>query len=140
MPCGTQAPLSVVFLTIRLSALALSLSSISMASMTLMMMKCLDLMANAQRCFHDSKTVLQQFTAGKHLAAEAKERCTELCAEQDTELNWEDNKKQTAAFRQRIHNAWNGIIDAEMAKYIEDGSDFNFPKIHLMQNFREQIQ
>ena len=27
-----------------------------------------------------------------------------------------------------------------MAEYIEEGSDFNFPKIHLMQHFRGQIQ
>jgi hypothetical protein len=100
----------------------------------------LDLMDNALRRFHDSKDVFQQFRAGKRLAAEAKERRTELCAERDAELNSEENKKKTAAFRQRIHDAWKGIIDAEMAEYIEDGSDFNFPKIHLMQHFREQIQ
>ena len=27
-----------------------------------------------------------------------------------------------------------------MAEYIEEGSDFNFPKIHLIQHFRDQIQ
>jgi hypothetical protein len=100
----------------------------------------LDLMDNALRRFHDSKDVFQQFRAGKRLAAEAKERRTELCAERDAELNSVENKKKTAAFRQRIHDTWKDIIDAEMAEYIEDGCDFNFPKIHLMQHFREQIQ
>jgi hypothetical protein len=63
-----------------------------------------------------------------------------LCAERDAELNSVENKKTTAAFRQRIHDTWKDIIDAEMAEYIDDGCDFNFPKIHLMQHFREQIQ
>ncbi|KAF8241190.1 hypothetical protein K440DRAFT_526210, partial [Wilcoxina mikolae CBS 423.85] len=32
------------------------------------------------------------------------------------------------------------IIDEDIAEYFEKGSDFKFPKIHLMQHFREQIQ
>ncbi|KAF8533564.1 hypothetical protein BDD12DRAFT_760152, partial [Trichophaea hybrida] len=95
----------------------------------------LDLMDNALHCFHNSQDVFQQFRLGKRLAAEAKERRTELCAKQDAQLNWEENKKKTAAFRHCIHYAWKGIVDAEMAKYIEDGCDFNFRKIHLMPHF-----
>ncbi|KAF8241807.1 hypothetical protein K440DRAFT_641204 [Wilcoxina mikolae CBS 423.85] len=71
----------------------------------------------------------------KFLKQQAKERHTELCAEWDAEL--EENKQNRAAFRQRIYDVWKGIIDAEMAEYIEEGSDFNFPKKILMQHFRE---
>ena len=78
----------------------------------------LDLMDDALHHFHDSKDVFQQFRAGKRLAAEAKERCTELCAKRDAELNLVENKKKMAAFRQCIHDTWKDIIDAEMAKYI----------------------
>ncbi|KAF8539058.1 hypothetical protein BDD12DRAFT_805651 [Trichophaea hybrida] len=100
----------------------------------------LDLMDNALRRFHTSKAVSQQFRAGQQLAAEAEEIHMELCAERDTELNSEVNKKKTAALRQRIHDGWKRIIDAEMAKYIEDGSDFNFRMIHRMQHFQDHIQ
>lgn len=98
----------------------------------------LDLMDNALCCFHDTKGVFQQFRAGKRLTAEANKRRKELCAERDTEL--EAHKGKSAAFRHRIQETWKSIIESEMAEYIEDGSDFNFPKIHLMQHFREQIQ
>lgn len=98
----------------------------------------LDLMENALRCFHDSKSVFKQFRASKKLTAEANKRRQELCAERDAEL--EANRSKSAAFRQRIQETWRTIIESEMAEYIEDGSDFNFPKIHLMQHFCQQIQ
>jgi len=98
----------------------------------------LDLMDNALRCFHETKGVFRQFRASKRLTAEAGERRKELCAERDADL--EANKTKSAAFRNRIRETWKSIIESEMAEYIEDGSDFNFPKIHLMQHFREQIQ
>jgi hypothetical protein len=63
-----------------------------------------------------------------------------LCAERDAELNSVEHMKKIASFRQRIHDTWQNIIDAEIAEYIEDGCDFNFPNIHRMQHFREQIQ
>jgi hypothetical protein len=98
----------------------------------------LNLMENALRCFHDTKNVFQQFRASKRVAAEAKERQTDLCADRDAELA--ENKGKSAAFRQRIRETWKTIIESKMAEYIEDGTDFNFPKIHLMQHFRDQIQ
>ena len=98
----------------------------------------LNLMDNALLCFHDAKGVFQQFRASKRLTAESNKRQKELCAERDAEL--EANKNKSAAFRHRIQESWKSIIESEMAEYIEDGSDFNFPKIHLMQHFREQIQ
>ena len=100
----------------------------------------LDLMDNALHHFYDSKHVFQQFRAGKQLAAEAKERCIALYTKQDMKLNSVQNKKKTAAFWQRVHNTWKDIINAEIAKYIKYGCDFNFPKIDLMPHFQEQIQ
>ena len=98
----------------------------------------LNLMADALRRFHHTKCVFLQYRAGKRLMAEARDKRIELCAERDAELNANQNK--SAAHWQRIQDAWKAIIDSEMAEFIEEGSDFNFPKIHLMQHFREQIQ
>ena len=95
-------------------------------------------MEDALRRFHNTKGIFLQFRAGKRLAAEAKDRRTELCMERDAELKANWNKSR--AHRQRIRDTWKTIIDSEMAEYIEEGSDFNFPKIHLMQHFRDQIQ
>jgi hypothetical protein len=52
----------------------------------------------------------------------------ELYADPDAELNSVENKNQMAAFRQCIQNTWKVISDAEMAEYIEDGCDLNFPR------------
>lgn len=98
----------------------------------------LDLMENALRRFHDYKDVFRQFRAGKRLTAEAKHKRKELCDERDAEL--EESKYKSSAARERIRDAWKAIIADEMARYVEEGSDFNFPKIHLMMHFRENIQ
>ena len=98
----------------------------------------LNLMEDALHRFHDTKGVFLQFRAGKRLAAEAKDKRAELCKERDAELK--ANFGKTTAYKQRIRDTWKAIIEAEMAEYIEEGSDFNFPKIHLMQHFRGQIQ
>jgi hypothetical protein len=66
---------------------------------------------------------------------EAKERQTELYAKQDAKLNSVEKKKKTAAFQQCINNTWKDNMDPEMAEYIEDDCDFNFPKIYLMLYF-----
>jgi len=98
----------------------------------------LNLMEDALRHFHDTKDVFLQFRAGKRIAAEARERRTELCKERDAEMK--ANFMKSAAYRQRIQDTWKVTIETEMAEYIEEGADFNFPKIHLMLHFREQIQ
>lgn len=98
----------------------------------------LNLMEDALRRFHNTKGVFLQFRAGKRLAVEAKEKRAELCKERDAELR--ANFSKTTAHKQRIRETWKTIIEAEMAEYIEEGSDFNFPKIHLMQHFCNQIQ
>ena len=98
----------------------------------------LNLMENALRRFHETKGVFLQFRIGKRLAAEAKDKRAELCKERDAELR--ANSLKSAAYRQRIRDTWKVTIETEMAEYIEEGTDFNFPKIHLMQHFGEQIQ
>ncbi len=98
----------------------------------------LNLMDNALRRFHDSKDVFLQFRAGKKLTAEGKAMRKELCEERDAELT--ANNLKSATVRQRIRNSWKDILLDEMQTYAEEGSDFNFPKIHLMMHFREQIQ
>ena len=98
----------------------------------------LNLMENALRRFHSTKGVFLQFRVGKRLAAEAKDKRTALCKERDAELR--ANSMKSTAYRQRIRDTWKVTIETEMAEYIEEGTDFNFPKIHLMLHFREQIQ
>ena len=98
----------------------------------------LNLMEDALRRFHRTKGVFLQYRAGKRLAAEARGRRIELCAEHDAELK--ANQNQSAAHQQWLRETWRMIIESEMAQCIEEGSDFNFPKIHLMQHFQEQVQ
>lgn len=38
------------------------------------------------------------------------------------------------------HKEWQTFIDVGMAEYHEDGSDSNFPEIHQLLHFGEQIQ
>jgi len=61
-----------------------------------------------------------------------------LCNERDAEIK--TNFMKSTAYRQRIRDSWKVTIETEMAEYIEEGADFNFPKIHLMLHFWEQIQ
>ena len=96
-----------------------------------------NLMEDAICRSHSTKGVFLQYRAGKRLTAEAKDRRTELGAERDDELK--ANQKKSAAHRQRIRNYWKTIIESEMSEFIKEGSDFNFPKIHLMQHFREEV-
>ena len=97
----------------------------------------LNLMEDVLCHFHSTKGVFLQYRTGERLTAEAKDRRTELCAERDDELK--ANQKKSAAHRQRIRDSWKTIIKSEMAKFIEEGRDFNFPKIHLMQYLREEV-
>jgi len=49
-------------------------------------------------------------------------------------------KSKTAAHREHQRKSWNEFIDAKMVEHHTDGGDFNFPKIHQMLHFCEQIQ
>ena len=98
----------------------------------------LGLMSTALQGFHNSKDVFRQFRAGKRVTEEGKARRKELTAERDDELK--SMKSKTAAHRERQRKSWNEFIDAKMVEHHADGGDFNFPKIHQMLHFREQIQ
>jgi len=49
-------------------------------------------------------------------------------------------KFKTAAHRECQRKSWNEFINTEMVEHHADGGDFNFPKIHQMPHFHEQIQ
>jgi len=49
-------------------------------------------------------------------------------------------KFKTAAHRECQRKSWNEFINTEMVEHHADGGDLNFPKIHQMPHFREQIQ
>jgi Plavaka transposase len=98
----------------------------------------LALMSAALRDFHHSKNVFRQFRAGKKITQEGKARRKDLNAERDEELK--STKFKTAAHRERQRKAWNDFIHVEMVEHRDEGGDFNFPKIHQMLHFREQIQ
>jgi hypothetical protein len=87
----------------------------------------LNLMENALRRFHNTKGVFLQFRVGKRLAAEAKDKRTELCKERDAELK--ANSLKSTAYRQRIRDTWKVTIENEIAEYFEDGTDFNISKL-----------
>jgi hypothetical protein len=42
--------------------------------------------------------------------------------------------------QERLRKEWQTLINAEMVEYHEAGSDFNFPKIHQLLHFGEQIR
>jgi len=98
----------------------------------------LGLMSTTQWDFHHFKDVFRQFRASKSVAQEGKAHRKELIAERDEVLK--SMKFITAAHRERQCKSWNEFISAEMIEHHAYGSDFNFPKIHQMLHFREQIQ
>jgi len=95
-------------------------------------------MSTALQDFHHFKDVVCQFRAGKSVTPEGKARRKELIVERDEELKL--MKFKTAAHRERQRKSWNEFISTEMIEHHADGSHFNFPKIHQMLHFREQIQ
>jgi len=96
------------------------------------------LMSTARRNFHHFKDVFRQFRAGKRVTKEGKARRKELIAERDDELK--SMKFKTAAHCECQRKSWNEFINTEMVEHHADGGDFNFPKIHQMPHFHEQIQ
>jgi hypothetical protein len=98
----------------------------------------LGLMSTALRNFHHFKDVFRQFRAGKRVTQEGKARQKELIAQRDDELR--SMKLKTAAQRECERKLWNEFINAEMVEHHAEGGAFNFPKIHQMLHFREQIQ
>ena len=98
----------------------------------------LSLMHNALRSFRRSKDVFRQFRAGKKVTQEGKARQKELNAQRDEELK--SMKHGSATQRERKRKEWNDFINHELIEHLEEGGDFNFPKIHQMLHFQEQIE
>ena len=98
----------------------------------------LGLMSTALRDFHHFKDVFRQFRAGKSVTQKGKARRKELIVARDEKLKL--MKFKTVAHRECQCKSWNEFISAEMIEHHADGSDFNFPKIHQMLHFCEQIK
>jgi len=98
----------------------------------------LSYMEDALRHFHTFKDVLLLGRAGKQAKAKANALRTELVKKPkvDEETNaetWTPSKKR------REMNAWRDYISHEIDISKELDADFNFPKIHLISHWAEQI-
>ena len=94
---------------------------------------------DALHCFHTCKDVFLLGWAGKKAKAKANALRTELVKKRkvDKETNaetWTPSKK-----RRKI-NTWRDYISHEIDVSKELDADFNFPKIHLMSHWVEQIR
>jgi len=99
----------------------------------------LSYMEDALRHFHTFKDDFLLRRAGKKVQAKANALRTELVKKQkvDEETNaetWTSSKKR------REMNAWQDYISHEIDDSKELDADFNFPKIHLMGHWVEQIR
>jgi len=99
----------------------------------------LSYMEDALCCFHTFKDVFLLGRASKKAKAKAIALRTELVKKRkvDEETNaetWTPSKKQ------REMNAWRDYISHEIDVSKELDADFNFPKIHLMSHWVEQIR
>jgi len=99
----------------------------------------LSYMEDALHRFHTLKDVFLLRRAGKKVKAKANALRTELVKKRkvDNETNaetWTPSKKR------REMNAWQYYISHEIDVSKELDSDFNFPKIHLMSHWVEQIR
>jgi len=88
--------------------------------------------------FHTFKDVVLLGRAGKKAKAKANALGTEIVKKRkvDEETNaetWTPSKKR------REMNAWRDYISHEIDISKESDADFNFPKIHLMSDWAEQV-
>ena len=95
----------------------------------------LGLMDEALKCFHTSKHVFRQFRVTKKVSDQGKEYRKILIQQRDIAMQGKAGTEQ-----ERLRKEWQTFIDTEMVKYHEKGSDFNFPKIHQLLHFGEQIR
>jgi hypothetical protein len=100
----------------------------------------LDLMENALRRFHATKDVFLRYRAGKRVAAGATERRADLIQQRDADLARQRLDGLSSTALQAERRSWNDFIDAEVVETVEDGAHWNFPKIHLMMHFCEQVR
>jgi hypothetical protein len=94
----------------------------------------LALIDNALKHFHTSKRVFRQFRVIKKVIHQGKEYWKTLMEERDAALQGKSVTQQ-----EKLRKEWQSFISAEMIEYNEEGSDFNFPKIHHMLHFGEKI-
>jgi len=95
----------------------------------------LGLMDEALKHFHISKRVFRQFRVTKKVTDQGKEHRKRLIQQRDTAMQGKASTEQ-----ERLRKEWETFINAEMVEYHEEGSDFNFPKIHHLLYFGEQIR
>jgi hypothetical protein len=100
----------------------------------------LDLMENALRRFHEHKDVFRQYRAGKRITTDARELRTELIKQREAALTQRRLEGLSPAALRDERHSWNAFIDAEVVDCAEDGAHWNFPKLHLMLHFRDQVR
>jgi hypothetical protein len=100
----------------------------------------LDLMENALRRFHEEKDIFQRYRAGKRVAGDARVRRGDLILQRDAELARLRLDGVSPAARQVERHSWDESIRAEVAECTEDGAHWNFPKLHLLLHFRDQVR
>jgi hypothetical protein len=100
----------------------------------------LDLMENTLRRFHATKDVFLRYRAGKGVAAGATEQHTDLIQQHDANLARQRLDGLSSTALQAERHSWNDFIDVEVVETVEDGAHWNFPKIHLMMHFCEQVR
>ena len=100
----------------------------------------LSCMAGALQRFHSYKGVIRQFRAGKRVTVEGKAHRKDLMVQRDEELNAVRTSGKSATFQQHLRDDWRRYIHNEMVEYHEEGGNFNFPKIHQLLHFCEQVK
>jgi hypothetical protein len=99
----------------------------------------LNMMDNALRRFHQHRDVFLRYRAGKRVAAGARDRRAELAGERDADLAQMRRDGATAHALQVAHHDWRAFIDAEVVDCEEGAAHWNFPKLHLMLHFCDQV-
>jgi hypothetical protein len=100
----------------------------------------LDLMENALRRFHEEKDVFQRYRAGKRVTGDSRELRGDLIKQRDADLAQRRLDGLSPAALQAERHSWNTFINAEVAECTEDGAHWNFPKLHLLLHFRDQVR
>jgi hypothetical protein len=95
----------------------------------------LGLMDEALKRFHTFKRVFRQFRVTKKVTHEGKEHRKTLIEQRDMAM-----QGKAGTEHERLRKEWQTVINAEMVEYHEEGSDFNFPKIHQLLHFGEQLR
>jgi hypothetical protein len=91
--------------------------------------------------FHNHKDAFHQYWAGKVAKrAAAKlgdELAKDLKAERDSDVSWRRLSKAAKSRQVDNDNAW---IQFQIKENLQEESDFNFIKMHLLTHFTEQVK